>query len=510
MKYLYPVSLVVFAALTYAVADEVEPSEAKSFRYEEDWDSIRSHYEFPDWFCDAKFGIFVFWGPASVPQVGNDKYGRWMYSKSYLTKGVDVRQYHEAHFGHSSEFGYKDFFPRFTMEHYDPEAWVSLFEESGARYIVPVAEMHDGYAMYASKHTRWNVMDVGPERDVMRMLVDQARERGLKVGLSSHFAWNRQFYPKWDPTFDTNDPEYEDLYGKPVPEDDPPTQEFLDHWWNRTTDIVEQYEPDILWFDFGLDKPGFVPVHKKILAYYYNKGLEWNKEVVFQNKNMRFDSFPEDLIVLDIERGRMTDSYPLPWQTDTAVGKVSWTYIINENYKTSDFLITQLVDIVSKNGNLLLSIGPKADGTIGEQETAILKDFGAWLDINGEAIYETRPWKIYGEGPTTYGENRPDKYKHNHHTEYYDVDPGAADIRFTAKGETLYAISLGWPDNDVFRIESLRRGNPHETRSVASVEFIGAPGSSVSWEQAEDALVIETDGQRPPRTAYTFRIRFSD
>lgn len=478
----------------------------KPFRYEADWDSIRSRYQCPEWFRDAKFGIFVFWGPASVPQVGNDKYGRWMYSKKYVPNGVDCRRYHEAHFGHQSKFGYKDFFPRFKMEKYDAADWVSLFKESGAKYIVPVAEMHDGYAMYASKHTRWNVVDVGPKRDVMRLLVDEARKKDLKVGLSSHFAWNREYYPKWDPTFDTNDPEFEDLYGKPVKPEDPPTQEFLDHWWDRTTDIVDQYEPDILWFDFGLDKPGFAPVHKKIMAYYYNKGLEWNKGVVFQDKNMRYESFPEDLMVLDIERGRRTETSPHPWQTDTAVGKISWTWIINENYKSSDFLIDELVDIVSKNGNLLLSIGPKPDGTIGENEAAILKDFGKWLEINGEAIYGTRPWKLYGEGPAKFAEGKT-KFKNKHHTEYNDVESVAADVRFTSKGETLYAISLAWPEDSKFRIESLAKDNPHESKPVASVEFVSG-SNEIDWEQTEDALTIQTQGEQPCEAAYVFRIRF--
>ena len=480
------------------------------FRYEADWDSIRSRYKCPDWFRDAKFGIFVFWGPASVPQVGNDKYGRWMYGSNpksrYVSKGVDHRAYHEKHFGHPSKFGYKDFFPRFKMEKYDPKKWVSLFEQSGAKYIVPVAEMHDGYAMYASKHTRWNVVDVGPEKDVMRLLVDEARAKDLKVGLSSHFAWNREFYPKWDKTFDTNDPAFEDLYGKPVPAEDPPTQEFLDHWWNRTTDIVDQYQPDILWFDFGLDKPGFEPVHKKIMAYYYNKGLEWNKGVVFQDKNMRMESFPEDLMVLDIERGRRTETSELPWQTDTAVGKVSWTWIINENYKSSDFLIDELIDIVSKNGNLLLSVGPKPDGTIGKNETAILKDFGAWLELNGEAIYGTRPWKIYGEGPAKFAAGQT-KHKNKHHTEYNDVESVAADVRFTTKGDVLYATSLGWPEDGTFRIKSLRSANPHESRSIASVDFISG-SAKVEWSQTDEELVIKTDGNKPCKAAYAFRIKF--
>lgn len=476
------------------------------FRYQADWDSIRSRYQCPDWFRDAKFGIFVFWGPASVPQVGNDKYGRWMYVKKYFPNGVDIRRYHEDHFGHQSKFGYKDFFPRFKMEKYNPEQWVSLFEESGARYIVPVAEMHDGYAMYASNHTRWNVVDVGPKRDVMRLLVDAARERDLKVGLSSHFAWNRAYYPKWDSSFDTNDPEYQDLYGKPVDENAPPTQEFLDHWWDRTTDIVDQYQPDILWFDFGLDKPGFESVHKRIMAYYYNKGLEWKKGVVFQDKNMRFESFPEDLMVLDIERGRRRETSEHPWQTDTAVGKISWTWIINENYKSSDFLIDELVDIISKNGNLLLSIGPKPDGTIGENEAAILRDFGAWLKLNGEAIYGTRPWKVYGEGPAKFAEGEH-RFKHEHHTEYDDAESVAADIRFTAKEEVLYAISLGWPEDNTFRIETLRRGNPYEPRAIATVDFISGSGK-IDWMQTDKALELETDGNKPCEAAYAFRITF--
>ena len=491
-----------FCLLNSSVAAQDE------FRYEPDWDSIRSRYKCPDWFRDAKFGIFVFWGPASVPQVGNDKYGAWMYTKNYAPAGVSVRKYHEKHFGHQSKFGYKDFFPRFKMEKFEPEEWVSLFEESGAKYIVPVAEMHDGYAMYASKHTRWNVVDVGPKQDVMRLLVDAAREKGFKVGLSSHFALNREFYPKWDPSFDTNDPKYHDLYWKPVKKEDPPTQEFLDHWWDRTTDIVEQYEPDILWFDFGLDKPGFEPVHKKIMAYYYNKGLEWNKEVVFQDKNMKHESFPEDLMVLDIERGRRSESSEHLWQTDTAVGKISWTWIINENYKSSDFLIDELVDIVSKNGNLLLSIGPKPDGTIGDREAEILRDFGAWLKLNGEAIYGTRPWKVYGEGPAKFAEGET-KFKNKHHTEYNDVESVAADVRFTAKGNTLYATSLAWPNDGIFRIKTLRKGNPYESKPVASVEFLSG-NEAIEWQQTSEELMIKTDGNKPCEAAYAFRIQFLD
>ena len=396
-------------------------------------------------------------------------------------------------------FGYKDLIPLFKAEKFDAAEWAALFKQAGARYVVPVAEHHDGYAMYASKHTRWNVADTGPKKDTMRMLADACRAEGMKFGASSHFALNRLYYGKNDPKWDTNDPQYKDLYWEPVEKDSEPSREFLDLWWSRTTDIIDQYEPDLLWFDFGLDKPGFESVHKKILAYYYNKGLEWNKGVVFQDKNMRYHRFPEEIIVLDIERGRMSDIHPRPWQTDTSIGKISWGYIDQEEYKTPDYLLDELIDIVSKNGCLLLNIGPKADGTIPDEAKNILTEMGAWLQFNGEAIFDTRPWKIYGEGPT--------KVSTGHHSEKENMDHVAADIRFTAKGDTLYALSLAWPKNGVFTVKSLATGNSHESRAIKSVEFISG-SNRIQWKQRKEGLVIRTQGRKPCEAAYAFRIQF--
>jgi alpha-L-fucosidase len=401
--------------------------------------------------------------------------------------------YHRETYGDQSEFGYKDFIPMFKAEKFNAQHWVALFKKAGARYVVPVAEHHDGYAMYASRHTRWNVVDTGPKKDTMRMLADATRDAGLKFGASSHYANNRGYFSKKDPNWDTNDPEYQDLYWKPIEKGTPPSQEFLDHWWDRTTDIIDQYEPDLLWFDFGLDKPGFEPVHKKILAYYYNKGLEWGKEVVFQDKNMKFESFPEDLIVLDIERGRMADIRGLPWQTDTATGVDTWSYVEGGRYKSSGYLVDELIDIVSKNGCLLLNVGPKADGTIPDEDKKILREMGAWLKLNGEAIYETRPWKIFGEGPT--------KVSVGHHSEHENVDHVAADIRFTTRSDTLYATSLGWPQNGVFTIKSLAKGNPHDSRPIKSVDFISGSGI-IKWERTSEGLVIRTMGDRPRQISF--------
>ncbi|TWT84090.1 Alpha-L-fucosidase [Planctomycetes bacterium CA13] len=213
---------------------------------------------------------------------------------------------------------------------------------------------------------------MGPKKDTMRMLADATRAAGLKFAASSHFATARGFYSKKDRAFDTNNPEFQDLYMKPKKsKDELPSQDFLDLWWTRTTDIIDQSAPDLLWFDFGIDKPGYEEMHPKILAYFYNKGLEWKKEVVFQDKNMNRESVPEGLMVLDIERGRMDKINKYPWQTDTATGKNAWSYIERVEFKTSGSLLDELIDTVSKNGCLLLNVGPKSDGTIREEETAI-------------------------------------------------------------------------------------------------------------------------------------------
>ena len=472
---------------------------AGDFRYEADWDSIRSRYEVPEWFRDAKFGIFLHWGPYAVPAFMSEKYPPGMYDPGWNKGGMNAYRHHREKYGDPSEFGYKDFIPMFKAEKYDAEAWAKLFKQAGARYVVPVAEHHDGFAMYASKHTRWNAADMGPKKDVMRMLADACRAEGMKFGVSSHFALNRIYYRTTDPKWDTNDPQYADLYWYPRDKNSKPDQEFLDLWWNRTTDIIDQYEPDLVWFDYGLDKPGWEPVHKKILAYYYNKGLEWGKGVVFQDKNMKYHCFPEDLIVLDIERGRMSDIYKYPWQTDTSVGKISWGYIENEEYKTADYLLDELIDIVSKNGCLLLNIGPKADGTIPDEAKEILVAMGGWLAINGEALYGTRPWKVYGEGPT--------KVSKGHHSEKHNKDAMAEDIRFTTKGGFLYATALGWPEDGTFAVKSLAKGNPYESRMIKSVEFVSGK-NKLDWKQTRKALELKVEGGKPCEAAYVFKVEF--
>jgi len=468
-------------------------------RYQADWESIRSGYQVPEWFRDAKFGIFLHWGPYCVPAYSSEKYPKGIYQESWSKGGMQPWSYHRERYDDPSAFGYKDLIPSFKAENFDAREWVTLFKDAGAKYVVPVAEHHDGFAMYASKVTRWNVADMGPKKDIMRMLKNETEAAGLKFGVSSHFALNYQYYSHADPTWDTNNPEYYDLYSEPTEKDALPTMKFLNLWWRRTTDIIDNYQPDLLWFDFGLDKPGFEPLHKKILSYYYNKGLEWNKGVVFQDKNMKNQSFPDDLIVLDIERGRMDTIFKYPWQTDTSIGKISWGYISNEEYKSSDYLLDELIDIVSKNGCLLLNIGPKADGTIPDEAKKILSEMGAWLSLNGEAIYGTRPWKIFGEGPT--------KVSTGHHSENENKDNVADDFRFTSKGDDLYAISLAWPKDGTFSIKSLAKENEFVSTKIKSVEFISGPNKT-SWEQTKNGLDIKAKGDKPCEAAYVFKVKF--
>lgn len=470
------------------------------FRYEANWESIRSHYKVPDWFRDAKFGIFLHWGVYAVPAYMSEKYPPGIYNPKYNLGGYNAYKYHREKYGDPSVFGYKDFVPMFKAENFNAKEWLDLFADAGAKYIVPVAEHHDGFAMYDSKFTRWDVVEMGPKRDVMKELADATRKAGLKFGMSSHFALNWSYYLRTDPKWDTNDPKYFDLYGRPNNDPENPDDEFKKLWWNRTTDIIDNYKPDLIWFDFGLDKPAFKDLHPRILSYYYNKGLDWHKPVVFQDKNIRYKSYPEDIIVLDVERGRIDTTSKAPWQTDTSIGEISWGFMTLEKYKSPDRLTDEFIDIVSKNGCLLLNIGPKADGTIPEQAKDILLAMGKWLKVNGEAIYGSRPWKTYGEGPTKIVQgNMTEKSNTKSYT--------AEDIRFTAKEGNLYAIALGWPENKTFNIKSLRQGNTYEGRKIKDISFVSGK-NKLTWNQDNENLSIKADGDKPGDFAYVFKITF--
>ena len=438
----------------------------------------------PDWYQDAKFGIFIHWGVYSVPAFGDEWYPRNMY-----LLGDAAFQHHVARYGAQSKFGYKDFIPQFRGEKFNPNEWAVLFRQSGAKYVVPVAEHHDGFALYDSGLTEWNSANMGPQRDVLGELAAAVRRQGLHFGASSHRAEHWWFYEggmQFDS--DVKDPGNAAFYGPARPQKTEPDQAFLDDWLARSAEIVDQYQPELMWFDWWIEQPAFQPYLQRFAAFYYNRGAQWKRGVVINYKDQ---SFPDHTAVRDIERGGVGDSSAAFWQSDTSVSRWSWGYITRDRFKSAASIISDLVDIVSKNGALLLNIGPSADGTIPDEPRKILAEIGAWLAINGEAIYGTRPWKIYGEGPAKVS---PGSFKDTTGPPFT-----AEDVRFTRKGSTLYAIALGWPSSGKVLIKSLAN------QRFNKVELLGST-AKLKWSRAADGLSIDLPEERPGDSAFTFKI----
>ena len=460
-------------------------NQAKAKKYEPTWESLKS-YSTPEWYRDAKFGIFIHWGIYAVPAFRNEWYPRNMYIKD-----SPEYKHHQDTWGSQSEFGYKDFIPMFKAENWNPEEWIALFKQSGAKYIVPVAEHHDGFLMYDSKHTRWNAANMGPRRNVIAELEKAARRQGMKFGVSTHRGFNWRYYT-FSEEFDTVNPENAGLYGSAHGKDEPASVEFLEDWFGRVKEIIDRFRPDVLYFDFGWHFDEFAPYRPKITAYYYNRAASWGKEVVLNYK----DKFPEGTAVRDVERGKLEGISELCWQTDTSVSYGSWGYIENDEFKTVTTIVHDLVDIVSKNGNLLLNVGPKPDGTIPDEARKILLGVGKWLKVNGEAIYGTRPWHIFGEGET--------EVTSGHMTERENKPFTAGDIRFTTHGDALYAICLGWPRKKA-QIKLLALGSSIRADMISEITMLGSEGT-LSWTQDENGLHIKTPPEKPCQHAHAFKI----
>ncbi len=474
--------------------------------FRSDWDSLAG-YRVPLWFRDAKFGIFIHWGVYSVPAFGNEWYSRNMY-----VPGNPAFKHQVDTYGPQSKFGYKDFIPDFRAENFNANAWVDLFEKAGVRYVVPVAEHCDGFAMYDSALTDWDAAKMGPKRDVVGDLAAATRSHGLHFGVSSHRAEHWWWYGVGR-SFDSDvrDPRYAGIYGpaEPMalfgddeskePDSDhlerwqPPDKAFLDDWLARSSELVDKYHPDLLYFDWWIGQPAFQPYLQRFAAYFYNEAAQRRQGVVLTYKQ---HDFPENAAVLDIERAKLDAVRLLPWQTDTSVSIHSWGYVNNDEYRDAKSLIDELVDVVSKNGNLLLNVGPKSDGTIPEQARAILLQMGAWLKTNGEAIYGSRPWVLYGEGPTKVTSSA----KNSDLQEFTSED-----IRFTTHNGALYAIALGWPVSGELRVRSLARGLPYLKSPVCRVNLLGST-DGISFHQEPDGLHILLPKVQPDEPVFTFRI----
>jgi alpha-L-fucosidase len=486
-----------------AILSQVDQTNAKgSFRA--DWESLQ-HFEVPQWYKDAKFGIFIHWGVYSVPAFGSEWYPRQMYSP-----GSPEFKHHIETYGPQDKFGYKDFIPKFKAEKFDPAAWARLFKESGAKYVVPVFEHHDGFAMYDSSLSDWTAAKMGPHRDLVGDLAKAVRAEGLHLGASSHRVEHDFFFDQGR-TFpsDVNDPRYAAFYGPahhwmengsgtPLSNDFTYVSQAWTHdWLARAAEIVEKYHPEVMYFDWFDGQPSVRGDLTRFAAFYYNTIQSDGKPAgVINYKDY---AMQQNSAVLDIERGQLSGIRPLYWQTDTSVSNRSWGYIENDTFKSPEFVVHQLADIVSKNGNLLLNIGPRSDGTIPDEVQQVLREVGGWLKVNGEALYGTHPWRVFGEGPTKVVEGS------FHDT---DVRPFTAeDIRFTTKDETLYAIELGWPANRAVTIHSIGNGTVGE-RKIESVELLGSD-AKVSFQQSREGLRIQLPEKAPCKFAYVYRIRFA-
>jgi alpha-L-fucosidase len=447
------------------------------------WPALEN-YRVPAWYLDAKFGIFIHWGVYSVPAFGSEWYPRQMY-----LPGSPVFQHHVATYGPPTKFGYKDFIPRFTAAKFDAAQWAKLFHDSGAKFVVPVGEHHDGFPMYDSDLTEYSAVKMGPHRDVVGELEKAVRRQGLHFGVSSHRAEHWFFFNGGNKfPSDVQDPQFSDFYG-PAQSDgaahanpdkdraelpNMPTKAYLDDWLARSAEIVDKYFPDLVWFDWWIERPAFKPYLQRFAAFYYDHNAARQQGAVI---NYKFAAYPAKAAVLDIERGQEGEIRPLYWQTDTSISNKSWGYIENDTFKTPAFILGMLADIVSKNGALLLNIGPDKEGVIPSQAQDILLAMGKWLAVSGEAIYGTRPWKIYGEGPT---KTAAGSFKDT------DTKPYTpADIRFTTRNGALYAIALATPADGVVHIKALARQKIH-----AIVRLGSTP--PVTWNQSASELVIHS------------------
>src|SRR5690606_36384205 len=375
--------------------------------------------------------------------------------------------------------------------------------------VVPVADHHDGFAMYDSAFSNWTAAKMGPKRDVIGDLAIAVRKQGLIFGISNHRAehwWFMNGGKEFDS--DVQNVDYEDFYGpaKPGPRnwevegwysrdwEPKPDEAYLTDWLARNCELVDKYQPQLVWFDWWIEQNVFAPYLQKFAAYYYNRGVQWNRGVAI---NYKHNAFPEGTAVYAIERGQLSGIRPLVWQTDTAVANNSWGYVKNQDYQAVDDIVDDLIDIVSKNGALLLNIGPRPDGTIPEPEELILLGIGEWLALNGEAIYGTRPWKVFGEGPTQVTEGQFTDTKRSPFT--------GQDIRFTTKGDTLYAIALAWPGNSI-TIKSLSSTAGLWGGDITDVQLLGHQGN-LDWQRNEEGLTIQMPDQSPCQHAFVFKIK---
>lgn len=451
--------------------------------YKPTWESLKENYKVPAWYAGAKFGLCMHWGLYSVPAYHNEWYEKHMYTKG------GVGQWHVEHFGPQDKFGYKDFIPMFTQEKFDPQAWAELFKKSGARFVTPTCQHHDGFALWDSQVTPYNAKQMGPKRDLIGELCAAVRKQGLKFGFTNHQIENFQFInPPADmlakmkaEKADLFDPKWEAFYNV-ADRSDEACRKFLQGWFERNAELIDKYQPDILWFDNGIDQRFLDPLKLRVAAYYYNSAKKWGKEVTLNTKKAAFAPSGVNTAtigsILDFEGRVPHDIRTGTWDVDTQIGS-TWGYTEGMRVASAASIVNKLIDIVSKNGTLMLNLSPKADGTIPQEQQETLLGVGKWLQVNGEAIYDTHNWIKFAEG---------------------EKDA----IHFTVKGDALYVIISGkWPGTTA-TITSLAEGQT-PTGKISTVTMLGAPGK-LAFTQDASGLHITLPATAPCDIAYTLKI----
>ena len=509
-------------------------------KFEPTWESLKN-YEVPEWYRNAKFGIWAHWGPQCVEGTGD-----WM-ARSLYMEGSNAYKHHVEHYGHPSEVGFKDIIPLFKAEHWNPDSLVAFYKQIGAQYFFALGNHHDNFDLWDSKYQPWNSVNMGPKRDILAEWEKAARKYGLPFGVSLHadHAWSwyetaqrhdtigpKKGIPydgkltkadgkgKWWEGYDP-----QDLYAQnhPLSEnswDDGmihrqwawgngvcmPSQEFVTNFYNRTLDVINRYNPDILYFDVTVLP--FYPISDaglKIAAHFYNHNMathDGKLEAVLTGKIL--DEEQRKALVWDVERGAPNEIIADKWQTCTCLG--GWHYdqsiYDNDRYKSAADVVKLLVDVVSKNGNLLLSVPLRADGTFDEKEAKILTEFGEWMNMNKESIYDTHPWKVFGEGPIADSDITINAQGFN---EGSYTNTTAQEIRFTQKGDDLYVTALAWPENKKVIVKSLAQGNELYPEEIKEVELLGY--GKVGFKRTAEGLVIELPGKQLNKIAPVFKVR---
>jgi alpha-L-fucosidase len=469
-----------------------------------DWESLAKVNESPEWFADSKLGIYFHWGPYVVPENSSEWYPRNMY-----VKGHGAFKHHTETYGDQSEFGYHDFIPMFTADKFDAEAIADLMVTAGAKWGGPVAQHHDGFAMWDSKVNPWNAKDMGPKRDITGEVAAAVRKRGLKLITSFHHARNLQrsaddeknwaawsshypYNPDWATS--TEDDKLRWLYGNV------PAEEWYPYWLKQLEEVIDQYDPDIIWFDVWLN---MIPeqYRQDFCAYYLNHAKAKGKEVVIAHKKA---DLPLDVSILDIEQGGKKDVSERVWLTDITLSNQSWSYVKGQTYKDPNLVLRNFIDVVSKNGVVLLNISPRADGSIPQEQVVVLEEMGGWLKKYGEAIYGTRPRAEYGSGSA---KGKDNKYGGQTAT----IEYGPEDIRFTeAKDHSaIYAIFLGAPEQGKkIELKSLSRINFAPASEVKRVTVLGS-GTELdfAFNDLENYIVLPKEAMNEMATVVKLELK---